>query len=62
MRKEVAEIKSDEDALQQVCGGLEAAERVKTLWEDMMQKKRLDCSGLNLTDDDVSKLLKGLHM
>ena len=60
------EVKSDEEALVQVCGGGEHGEamaaRVKLFWDDMMEKKRLDVSGQNLNDDDVKFLLKGLHM
>lgn len=62
MPKAVADVKTDEDALRQVCGGEEMAERVRVLWEDMLEKKRLDVSNQNLTDADVHNLLKGLHM
>ena len=62
MPREVAEVNTDEEALTQVCGGLAMAERVKALWADMLEKKRLDVSNQRLTDADVHSLLKGLHM
>ena len=62
MVKQASAIENDEDALEQVCGSAAMAERVKVLWADIMEKKVLDVSDLGLNDDDVTKLLKGLHM
>lgn len=56
------EIRDDEDALLAVCGGSEMVDRVKALWKDMMDQKKLDVSNQGLSDDSVSRLLKGLHM
>jgi hypothetical protein len=38
------------------------ADRVTKLWEDIKTKNRLDVSDQKLTDDAVSRLIKGLHM
>jgi hypothetical protein len=62
MGKQAVEIKDDEQALLAVCGSDSMVERVKSLWDDIMTKKRLDVSGQGLTDDAVGRLLKGLHM
>ena len=45
-----------------VCGSDAMADRVKILWEDIMDKKKLDCSDQGLDDEGVMRLLKGLHM
>ena len=60
--KQAAEITDDEAALVAVCGSEAMAERVKILWADIMEKKRLDVSDQGLNDDGVVRLLKGLHM
>ena len=52
--------KANED-LARLCGGEEMAERVKKLWEDLMEKKRLDVSKQRLSDTEVGMLLKGLY-
>jgi len=57
-----AAIKNDEDALNQMCGGDKQVELVKTVWADMLEKKRLDCSNLGLGDEGCEQMLKGLHM
>ena len=57
-----ADIKDDEAALLAVCGSESMVDRVKALWEDIMEKKRLDVSNQGLNDDAVARLLKGLHM
>lgn len=62
MPKQASDIKSDEDALLAVCGGEGMADRVKATWEEIMEKKRMDLSGQHLNDDEVQRLLKGLHM
>lgn len=62
MPKQAAEITDDEAALAAVCGGETMAEKVRTIWSDMLEKKRLDVSNLGLTDESVQRLLKGLHM
>ena len=62
MPKQAADIKDDESALLAVCGSDSMMDRVKSLWEEMMEKKRLDCSNQGLTDDATGRLLKGLHM
>ena len=51
-----------QDALVQVCGGEEMADRATQLWDDIKAKNRLDVSDQNLSDDDVKCLIKGLHM
>ena len=62
MPKQALEIKDDEQALVAVCGSEEMAEKVKALWEDIKEKKKLDVHGQGLTDESVGKMLKGLHM
>ena len=62
MPKQAATITDDDTALVAVCGGEAMADRVKALWEDIMEKKRLDVSDQGLDDDGVMRLLKGLHM
>ena len=62
MPKQAASITDDEGALVAVCGGEAMAERVKQLWDEINEKKRLDVSNHNYTDDEVLRLLKGLHM
>ena len=62
MPKQAGEVASDEDALLQVCGTEDMVERVRKLWDDMMEKKRLDVADQGLTDDGITRLLKGLHM
>ncbi|MDC0525520.1 hypothetical protein OAO87_00880 [bacterium] len=62
MPKQASEIKDDEAALLAVCGSDSMVDRVKSLWDDIMEKKRLDVSNQGLTDDAVGRLLKGLHM
>ena len=52
--------KTNED-LARLCGSEEMAERVKKLWEDLMEKKRLDVSKQRLSDTEVGMLLKGLY-
>ena len=51
-----------QDALVQVCGGEEMADRATKLWDDIKTKNRLDVSDQKLSDDDVKCLIKGLHM
>ena len=51
-----------QDALVQVCGGEEMADRATKLWEDIKTKHRLDVSNQKLSDDSVVRLIKGLHM
>jgi hypothetical protein len=60
--KEVLDIKTDEEALQQVCGGQETAEKAHKLWDEMHEKNRLDLSDQRLSDDEIGQLLKGIHM
>ena len=62
MPKQAADIQTDDQALLAVCGSESMVTQVKTLWEEMMEKKRMDVSGQGLTDDAVTRLLKGLHM
>jgi hypothetical protein len=62
MPKQAATITDDDTALAAVCGGEAMADRVKALWADIMEKKRLDVSDQGLDDDGVMRLLKGLHM
>ena len=62
MPKQAVEIVDDDGALLAVCGTESMFDRVKQLWEEMMEKKRLDVSGQGLSDDEVVRLLKGLHM
>lgn len=62
MPKVADEVTTDDDALQQVCGGLDMVEKVRALWDEIIEKKRLDVSNQGLTDDSLTKLLKGLHM
>ena len=38
------------------------ADRVTKLWEDIKTKNRLDVSDQKLSDDDVGRMIKGLHM
>ena len=51
-----------QDALVQVCGGEEMADRATKLWDDIKSKNRLDVSDQKLSDDAVARLIKGLHM
>ena len=37
------------------------ADRVKQLWEELMEKNRLDVSKQRLTDAEVGFMLKGLY-
>ena len=62
MPKQAAEITDDEQALLAVCGSDSMVTMVKGLWDDIMEKKKLDVSGQGLTDEAVGRLLKGLHM
>ena len=62
MPKQAAEITDDEGALLAVCGSETMVKQVKDLWDDIMEKKKLDVSGQGLNDDAVGRLLKGLHM
>ena len=62
MVKQAVEIKDDESALLAVCGTESMCERVKLLWEDIMEKKKMDVSDQGLSDEAVGRLLKGLHM
>lgn len=62
MPKQAATITDDDTALVAVCGSDAMADRVKILWEDIMDKKKLDCSDQGLDDEGVMRLLKGLHM
>lgn len=55
-------IANDDEALVQVCGGESMAEKAKDLWEDIKAKRRLDVSDQHMTDDEVQRLIKGLHM
>jgi len=38
------------------------ADKVRSLWTEMIDKQKLDLSDQGLTDDAVMRLLKGLHM
>lgn len=62
MPKQAGSVDTDEDALLQVCGSEDMVEKVRALWTEMMEKKRLDVSDQGLSDDGVKRLLKGLHM
>jgi len=62
MPKQAADITDDEGALLAVCGSESMVKMVKGLWEDIMEKKRLDVSDQGLTDESTGRLLKGLHM
>ena len=62
MVKQAVEIKDDESALLAVCGTESMCERVKLLWEDIMENKKMDVSDQGLNDEAVGRLLKGLHM
>uniref|UniRef100_A0A7S4BI96 Uncharacterized protein n=1 Tax=Chrysotila carterae TaxID=13221 RepID=A0A7S4BI96_CHRCT len=53
---------AERDALVKICGGEDMAARVERVWEEMMEKKRIDLSGQRMTDEDFGFLLKGLHM
>ena len=55
-------IANDDEALIQVCGGVSMAEKAKDIWEDIKAKHRLDVSDQHMTDDEVQRLIKGLHM
>ena len=57
---EAMSAKANED-LARLCGSEEMAERVKKLWADLMEKKRLDVSKQRLSDTEVGMLLKGLY-
>lgn len=60
--KEVVEIKSDREALVQVCGGEGMATRAQALWDEMHEKHRLDLADQRLSDEEIGQLLKGIHM
>eukprot|EP00966_Prymnesium_polylepis_P278624 6437175-Prymnesium_polylepis.1 len=60
--KEVVNIKSDKEALIQVCGGESMAEKAQALWDEMHEKNRLDLSDQRLSDEEIGQLLKGIHM
>ena len=60
MKVEDMSAKANED-LARLCGSEEMASRVKKLWEDLMDKKRLDVSKEKLSDTEIGMLLKGLY-
>ena len=47
--------------LVRLCGGEEMATRVRTLWEDLIAKGRLDVSKQRLGNDDIKLLIKGIY-
>ena len=47
--------------LTRLVGSEDMAERVTKLWEDLIEKKRLDVSKQKLSDTEVGLLLKGLY-
>ena len=60
MKVEDMSAKANED-LARLCGSEEMASRVKKLWEDLMDKKRLDVSKEKLSDTEIGMVLKGLY-
>ena len=60
MKVEDMSAKANED-LARLCGSEEMASRVKKLWEELMDKKRLDVSKEKLSDTEIGMLLKGLY-
>jgi len=62
MPRQATEVATDDDALIQVCGSEAMADKVRSLWTEMIDKQKLDLSDQGLTDDAVMRLLKGLHM
>ena len=62
MPKTVVDIKDDESALLAVCGSESMVDRVRSTWDDIIEKKRLDVSDQHLNDEEITRLLKGLHM
>ena len=52
----------EDQQLVKTCGSESMVDRVKSTWNDMISKNRLDLSGQRLADDGVQKLLKGLHL
>ena len=60
MKVEDMPAKANED-LARLCGSEEMASRVKKLWEDLMDKKRLDVSKEKLSDTEIGMVLKGLY-
>ena len=59
MPKQALEIKDDESALLAVCGSESMAERVKELWERIMEDKKMDVSGQGMNDDADPASAKG---
>ena len=60
--KEVRDIKTDAEALIQVCGSESMAKKAQALWDEMHEKNRLDLSDQKLSDEEIGQLLKGIHM
>lgn len=48
--------------LERLCGSLEMAEKAQKVWDDLMEKKRIDLSGQRLSDTEISSVFKGLHL
>lgn len=62
MPKQAMEITDDAGALVAVCGSEDMATRVRELWEELNETKKLDVSNKGYNDDEIQRLLKGLHM
>ena len=48
--------------LERLCGSAETAEKAQQVWDDLMDKKRLDLSGQHLSDAEVTSIFKGLYL
>ena len=52
----------EEEALSKICGGDSMSAKAQELWDEMLNKGRLDISKGRYNDEEVTNLLKGLHM
>ena len=52
---------ADHEHLSRLCGSEGMADRVKNLWDDLMEKERLDISKQRLSDSEIGLLIKGLY-
>jgi hypothetical protein len=50
-----------DDELQRVCGSDHLSDLARRMWREMEKEKLLDASDQKLSDDDVRKLMNGLH-
>eukprot|EP00962_Isochrysis_galbana_P021599 scaffold6371_cov110-Isochrysis_galbana.AAC.9 len=59
---EPGETKDEADEeLQRVCGSDHLSDLARRMWREMEKDKVLDASDQQLADDDVRKLMNGLH-